>query len=188
MEDREIIDLFFARSERAIVELSYKYGGVCRKVSFQILNNLEDVEECVNDAYLGVWNSIPPSRPDPLIAYVCRITKNVSLNKLRHRQALKRSHFAEIPLSEIESLEGGIPAAENVEEQWSQEELNQSIDCFLRKLDQKSRVMFVKRYWFSQSTQSIAQEFGMRENSVTVKLFRIREKLRKHLEKEGVRL
>jgi len=188
MEDREILDLFFQRSEQAIAQLQYKYGALMRKVAFGLLQDLEDAEECVNDACLGAWNAIPPERPDPLSAYVCRITKNLALNKLRWHRAKKRNHELTQSYQELEELEGRLPAAKSAEEVWSEEQVTKSIKRFLDGLDRKNRIMFVKRYWFGQSTQSIAKEFSMRENSVAVRLSRLREKLRDHLEKEGILL
>ena len=186
MEDREIIELFFRRSERAITELSYKYGSKMRRVAFYLLQDLEDAEECVNDAYLGVWNSIPPERPDPLLAYVCRVTKNAAIGRFRYRTAKKRNYSLERSLEELEELEGSLPGAKTLEEQWEDQRLSETIHGFLESLDKKSRVTFVKRYWFGQSTESIAKELSMSENGVAVKLHRLRKKLKKHLEKEGV--
>ena len=188
MEDKEIIELFFQRSEQAIANLAYKYGGLMRKVAFHLLQDLEDTEECVNDAYLGAWNSIPPERPDPLSTYVCRITKNLAMNKLRYNQAKKRNAALERSLQELEELEGSLPAAENTEDAWTARHLTEAIESFLDGLDRKNRVMFVKRYWFGQSVESIAKELSMRENSVAVRLKRIRAKLKDYLEKEGILL
>lgn len=186
MEDQEIIELFFQRSEQAIVELSYQYGSMMRRVSFGILQDFEDAEECVNDAYLGVWNNIPPERPNPLAAYLCRITKNLSLNRLRYQQAKKRNLSMERSLEELEEIEGSLPAAGTPEEAWSEKELTKAIEKFLRGLDQKSRILFVKRYWFLISEEDLADEMDMRRNAVAVKLFRIRKKLKEYLRKEGV--
>lgn len=186
MEDREIIELFFQRSERAIAELSYKYGSKMRRVAFHLLQDLEDAEECVNDAYLATWNAIPPERPDPLLAYVCRVTKNVSITRLRKKKAKKRNVALERSLEELEELEGALPSGKTLEEQWEDERITEAIQSFLEGLDQKSRVTFVKRYWFGQSLESIAKDLSMRENGVAVKLLRIRRKLKKYLEKEGI--
>lgn len=183
MEDSRIIELFFARSERAITELSLKYGGICRKVAFHILNNSQDVEECVNDAYLGVWNSIPPERPDPLVTYVCRITRNLALKKYRYNAAQKRNSFYDMSLSELEEC---IPAAGQEPASCSEEDLTRMIEAFLDSMDKKSRIMFVKRYWYAEPVKAIAEEFGMTENHAAVKLLRIRGKLKDYLEKRGV--
>lgn len=183
MEDGKIIELFFARSERAVVELSNKYGRVCRKIAFNILNNLQDAEECVNDAYLGAWNSIPPQNPNPLVTYICRITRNIALKKYRYDTAKRRNGYYDISLSELEEC---IPSDPQGISSGTEEELTKVIENFLSSLDKKSRVMFIKRYWYVESVKVMAKEFGMTENSVSVKLLRIREKLKRHLEKEGI--
>lgn len=183
MEDSRIIELFFSRSEQAISELAYKYGKVCRKIAVNILNNAEDAEECVNDAYLGVWNSIPPQKPNPLVTYICKITRNVALKKYRYNTAKRRNGYYDISLSELEE---GIPSVRQDTASCTGEELTKVIENFLNTLDKKSRVMFVKRYWYAESVKEIAEEFGVTENSISVKLLRIREKLRKYLIREGV--
>lgn len=183
MEDSRIIELFFSRSEQAISELAYKYGKVCRKIAVNILNNVEDAEECVNDAYLGAWNSIPPQKPNPLVTYICKITRNVALKKYRYNTAKRRNGYYDISLSELEEC---IPSARQDTASCTGEELTKVIENFLNTLDKKSRVMFVKRYWYAESVKEIAEEFGVTENSISVKLLRIREKLRKYLIREGV--
>lgn len=183
MKDSRIIELFFSRSEQAIVELAYKYGRICRKIAFNILNNLEDAEECVNDTYLGAWNSIPPKMPNPLVTYICKITRNIALKKYRYNTAKRRNGFYDISLSELEEC---IPAVRQDIASCTEEELTKVIENFLNTLDKKSRVMFVKRYWYTESIKAMAEEFGMTENSISVKLLRIRGKLREYLEQEGI--
>lgn len=183
MEDVKIIELFLLRSEQAIVELSYKYGGICRKIAFNILNNLEDTEECVNDTYLGVWNSVPPQKPNPLVTYVCKIARNVSLKKYRYNTAKRRNGFYDVSLSELEDC---IPNATQDSRSCSDEDLSRIIGDFLDSLDKKSRVMFVKRYWYAESIKEISEEFGKTENYISVKLLRIRGKMKTYLESKGV--
>lgn len=183
MEDKRIIELFFLRSEQAITELAYKYGSTCKKIAYNILNNLEDADECVNDAYLGAWNSIPPQNPNPLVTYVCKITRNTALKRYRYNTAEKRNGYYAISLSELEEC---IPAAGKEVGCSAEEELVRAIEGFLSLLDKKSRVMFVKRYWYAEPVKAIAEDFGMTENHVAVKLSRVREKLKKYLEKEGI--
>lgn len=185
MKDGEIIELFFLRSERAISELDLKYGRICRRIAFNILNNLEDAEECTNDTYLGIWNSIPPESPDPLAAYVFKTAKNSALKKYRYNTAKKRNSHYDISLSELEDY---IPVAEMKARTCSEEELKEALESFLDSLDKKSRVMFVKRYWYSEPVKDIAEEFGITENHAAVKLSRIRNKLKAYLEKKGVML
>ena len=177
MDDKQSIRLFFERSEQAITELSQKYGSLCFQVADNILNDHQDAEECVNDAYLGAWNSIPPQSPDPLRAYICRIVRNRSLKKLRTNSAIKRGSQFEVSLSE---LEDGIPD-NSMDEQLSISELSAQINAFLAALPKDDRLMFVKRYWFSESISELADAFGTTENNVSVRLSRIRGKLHQYL-------
>lgn len=181
MEDRKIIELFLMRSELAIQSLAAKYERLLHKISFQILHNDEDVAECINDTYLGVWNAIPPKEPNPLSAFVCKIARNVSLNKYRSNTAGKRNASMEVSLEE---LERSIPTP-SAEEEWSAKELGEQINRFLHTLDVKNRVLFVRRYWFADSVKEIAADLHMSENLVSVRLKRIRKQLQQYLEQEG---
>lgn len=180
MDDKQIIRLFFERSEQAITELSQKYGDLCMKIARRILNDHQDAEECVNDAYLGAWNSIPPQSPDLLRAYICRIVRNRSLKKLRANTAIKRGSQFEVSLSELEDC---IPD-NSMDEQLSISELSAQINAFLAALPKDDRLMFVKRYWFSESISELADAFGITENNVSVRLSRIRGKLHQYLNRE----
>ena len=181
MEDNEIIELFFLRSEAAIAALAEKYERLLYRISFNILNNKEDVSECLNDTYLGVWNAIPPRRPNPLTAFVCRIIRNLSLKKYRRNTAAKRNNAFDTSLDELE-LYIPVPSAED---EWNAAELGKAIDRFLGTLDAQNRILFVRRYWFSDSVKDIAALMKMRENLVSVRLNRICRQLKKYLEKEG---
>ena len=182
MEDSKIIDLFFARQEQAIVELSQKYGAVCSKIARNILSNSFDAEECVNDAYLGAWNTIPPKRPDQLSAYICRIVRNLSISRYHSNTAVKRNSFYDIALDELEEC---LASAASVEEEISAKELSGLLERFLETLDTENRVMFMRRYWYSDSVSDIAERFHMSSNNVSVRLSRIRGRLKKFLRKEG---
>lgn len=181
LDDSKIIDLFYARSEQAIVELSNKYGAVCSKVAKNILNNSLDAEECVNDAYLGAWNTIPPQRPNPLLTYICRIVRNLSIMKYHSNTAAKRNSFYDMALDELEEC---FASAGTVEEEISAKELSELLDRFLDTLDRENRVIFVRRYWYGDSVPDIAERFHMSCNLVSVRLTRIRGKLKNYLEKE----
>ena len=183
MEDSKIIELFFARSEQAVVELSAKYGNVCSRVSKNILDNSLDAEECVNDAYLAAWNTIPPQKPDPLLTYVCRIVRNLSLKRHHSNTAQKRNSFYDAALDELSEC---IASNTTIEEEVLVKELSQRINVFLASLRKKERIMFVKRYWYCDSIAEIAKCFHMSSNHVSVRLLRIREKLRKYLREEGL--
>ena len=182
MDDRQIIGLFYERSDRAIAELAKKYGKLCLTIAHHILNDPQDAEECVNDAYLGVWNSIPPQTPDSLRPYLCRIVRNVSLKKSRANAALKRGCGCELSLSEMEDC---IPDNSAYDE-LSIKELAAQMNEFLSSLSRDDRVMFLKRYWFSESLSEIAETFGITAHNASVRLMRIRGKLREFLnDKEG---
>lgn len=183
LEDSKIIELFFERSEQAIVELSEKYGNICSRVSKNILKNELDAEECVNDAYLAAWNTIPPQEPSPLLTYICRIVRNLSLKKYHSNTALKRNNFYDATLDELVEC---IASNVTIEDEVFAKELAQKLNDFLVSLRQKERVMFVRRYWYCDSVSEIASCFHMGSNAVSVRLLRIREKLRKYLKKEGI--
>lgn len=185
MDDREIIELFFERNEQAIKELSEKYGAVFVKVAYNILNNLQDAEECVNDAYLGAWNTIPPQNPNPLLSYVCRIVRNLAIKKYHANTAAKRNSVYDAALDELENC---FPSSASAEDKLNAAETARIIDGFLETLDKQSRIMFVRRYWHSDSIEDIAKLFHTSRHNISVRLSRIREKLRKHLIKEGVSL
>ena len=183
MDDSKIIELFFECSEQAIMELSNKYGTICNKVAVNILKNRLDAEECINDAYLGVWNSIPPQRPDPLLTYICKIVRNLSVKRYHSNTAEKRNSFYDVALDELEEC---IPSNFSVEDELLANQLSWYIDDFLDSLEQENRVMFVRRYWYADSVSDIAAMFHMSSRNVTMRLLRIRERLRKFLEKEGL--
>ena len=183
MEDREIIELFFERSEQAIVELSEKYGSVCARVANNILNDRTDAEDCVNDAYLGAWDTIPPQRPNPLLSYVCRIVRNLAIKRYHSNTAAKRNSTYDVSLDELENC---FPASDSVEDEFDAKETARIIDDFLETLDEENRVMFVRRYWHAASIEELAELFHTSKHNISVRLSRTREKLKKHLIKEGV--
>jgi RNA polymerase sigma factor (sigma-70 family) len=183
MEDSKIIDLFFDRSERAIIELSNKYGKICSRVSLNILNNPLDADECINDAYLGVWNNIPPQKPDPLLAYVCRIVRNLSIKRYYSNTAFKRNSYYDIAFEELENC---ITSLNSIDREYNANELSEIINDFLDTLDKDNRVMFVRRYWFSDSLTELAKTFEITEHNASVRLFRIRGRMKKYLTERGV--
>ena len=178
IEDEKIIDLFFNRSEKAIQELDIKYGKVCHKLSYNILNNKQDAEECVNDAYLGAWNAIPPTRPNPLLSYIVKIVRNISLKIYWRKEAAKRSGHYTIALEEIE---GYIADQKTVEDEIEARELARIIEEFLDTLTVENRVIFMRRYWFADSYKDIAEFVGLSEKNISVRLTRIREKMKQYL-------
>ena len=183
MEDKRIIELFFERSEQAINELSAKYGEICHKVAVNILKNHYDADECVNDAYLAAWNTIPPETPNPLLTYICRIVRNLSVKRYHKNTAQKRNSYYDAALDELENC---FPSATTVQDEINAMELAKMIDDFLDSLDKTNRIMFVRRYWFSDSITDIAAMYGMNNHAVTVRISRTREKLRRYLTERGV--
>lgn len=181
-EDSKIIELFFARSEQAIAELSAKYGTACGRIARNILNNNLDAEECVNDAYLAAWNTIPPQRPDPLRTYIFRIVRNIAIAKYHTKTSKKRNSYYDVALEELESC---LADSVTAEQEISANELSHKIDSFLDTLDKANRIIFVRRYWYADSISDIAKMFQMSNNNVSVCLSRTRKKLKKYLKKEG---
>ncbi|MFT4146540.1 MAG: sigma-70 family RNA polymerase sigma factor [Mobilitalea sp.] len=182
MEDSQIIELYFKRSESAIKETKAKYGKLCYHIAFNILKSKEDAEECENDTYLKAWDSIPPKEPDPLPAYLCKIVRNLALQKYEYYTAKKRNRNLELVYNELEEC---IPGGFDLEDHYSEGQLSQLIDTFLRGIDQESRILFVLRYWHTNPIKVIAARFHMSESKVKSSLFRTRNKLKIYLEEEG---
>ena len=183
MDDSQIIDLFFARSELAISELDDKYGKVCHKLANNILGNTQDAEECVNDTYLGTWNAIPPQRPDPLLSFVCVLVRRYSIMRYRANTAMKRNSSYDACMEEIENC---IAAPGRVEDHYEAKVLARTIERFLDTLNRENRVIFMRRYWYSDSYAAIAALTGLTEKNVSVRLARVRKQLRDYLMKQGV--
>ena len=183
MEDKEIIDLFYERSEQAIGELAKKYGQLVRRVANNILSDPEDAAECENDTYLACWNSIPPEYPMVLTSYLCRIARNTAISKYRLCTAQKRNSHYDMALEELADC---LAANGNPEEEIQARELGAALNRFLETLKAEDRIIFLRRYWFSDSVSEIAKKLAGTENRVSVRLFRIREKLRRFLKKEGL--
>ena len=178
MNDERIIELFFERSEQAIKALDEKYGRTCHKVSYNILNNRQDAEECVYDAYLGTWNAIPPAKPNPLLAFVCKIVRNISLKRYEQNTAAKRNSYYDVAMEELGDC---LAATTTTEEEIAEHELTEIIESFLDLLSKENRVIFLRRYWFSDTYADIAKQVGMTEKNVSVRLTRIRKELREYL-------
>ncbi|MBQ9779773.1 MAG: RNA polymerase sigma factor [Clostridia bacterium] len=183
MDDSRIVDLFWARDERAISETSIKYGAYCTQIAHNILHNLQDAEECVNDTYLRTWNAIPPSRPTKLGAFVGKITRRLALDKFKARSAEKRK--GDTFGTSLEELGECIPSRE-FEEEESARIIGEAINGFLKKELPTARKIFVCRYFYGDSIEDICQRFDMTEAKVKSSLFRSRRRLRAHLEKEGI--
>ena len=182
MEDKKIIELFFARSERAIECVRERYGDLCRHIASNMLSDPEDVEECLSDTYLALWNAIPPAQPQKLRPFVARIARNQAGNKLAYNSARKRGREVTVPLVELEPW---LASSRDVEGELDGKELTRAIERFLLTLDADSRNVFLRRYWFCDSVEQIAAGFGATESWVKSRLLRTRSKLRSYLIKEG---
>ena len=178
IHDEKIIELFFDRSEQAIRELDTKYGKACFKLSYNIVNNRQDAEECVNDSYLGMWNAIPPARPNPLLSFVLRIVRNLSVKMYWKNKAEKRNSEYTVAMQEVESF---LTASNSTEEEVEARELARMIEDFLDMQTVEDRVIFMRRYWFSDSYGDIAKKVGLSEKNVSVRLTSLRKKLRDYL-------
>ncbi len=183
MNDCDIVELFFDRSEQAILETGKKYGRYCHTIAYNILRNKEDAEECVNDTYLKAWNSIPPKRPNRLQTYLGKITRNLALNKLEQSTAQKRGK-GQVPLV-LDELAECIPDTKSSTDIVEDMYVKELLDCFLDALPTETRIIFIRRYWYMSSVKDIAREYKLTESNVTVTLFRTRKKLKEFLEKEG---
>ena len=177
-DDEKIISMFFERSEQAIQELDNKYGKICRSFSYNIVSSRQDAEECVNDAYLGAWNAIPPAKPNHLLNYIVKIVRNISLNLYWRNAAIKRNSVYTIALQEIEAC---IADHNTVEDEIETKELTCIIENFLDTLTVENRVIFIRRYWFYDSYEDIAKFAGLSEKNISVRLTRIRAKLKQYL-------
>ena len=183
MEAESIKTLLFSRSEKGLEELDKAYGKLCRGIAMNILRDPLDAEECVNDAYFAVWNRIPPADPASLSAYLCRIVKNICIDRLRRNTAEKRNTAYCITMEELTE---DIPAFSDVEEEVLQHELIEEISSFVRALPTEKQFLFVQRYWFAEEVPDIAKAIGKSSHYVSVKLFRIRKQLAEYLAEKGV--
>ena len=184
MEDSQIIDLYWARSEQAVQETDTKYGGYCRSIAHNILKNREDSEECVSDTWLNAWNAMPPKRPSVLSAFLGKITRNLAFDRWKAAHAEKRGGGS-LPLA-LDELDECIAAKGGVEAAFDEKELSHAIDAFLRTLPERECSIFLRRYWYVDSVQDIAARYALRENTAKSILFRTREKLRRYLAGEGI--
>ena len=182
MKDEQILDLYWARSENAISETEKKYGRYCYSIAYQILWNEEDVKEVLNDTYLKVWNTIPPQRPSILKSYVGMISRQLALNFYEKQHTKKRGGQVLLVLEELAECIPDKNASADIGENLA---LSDALSQFLWNLPQKTRSIFVRRYWYMSSITEIAKDFSMKESNVTMHLLRTRKKLEKFLIKEG---
>lgn len=180
MEDEKILRLLFARSESAIDALMRKFGRQVTAIARNILGLEQDAQEAVNDTWLAVWDAIPPARPKPLGAFVCRIGRNISLNQLRSRTAQKRDSRYDLCMEELSQI---LPDT-TTEELVDARALGRCINDYLGGLEAQARWLFLRRYWFGDSVKELSRQTGLSENVLSVRLHRLRKQLKEHLIKE----
>lgn len=186
MDDAKIVQLYWERDEQAIPATAAKYGNYCTSIAKNILGSPEDAEECVNDAYLNAWNSIPPNRPSILSAFLGKIVRNVSLNRYKHNAADKRGG-GELPVV-LDELSDLVSGKDDVEQEMDRKELVKAMDGFLGSLSPDKRSIFVSRYWYTNSVSEIAERHGMTAGAVSMTLNRLRLKLHNYLLERGFEL
>lgn len=186
MEDRKIVELYLARSEEAIQATDEKYGRYCHKIAFNILGNSEDSEECVNDAYMRAWGSIPPNEPKSLSSFIGKITRNLALDMLRKKNSDKRGG-GEIPLV-LDEISEFVSGGDQIERLHDSQEITAALNSFLADLGDVERGVFMRRYWMMEPIADIGKRYGLSTSNTTTLLFRLRGKLKKHLTKEGITL
>lgn len=181
MDDEKIIALYFERNEDAILETKNKYGNYCYIIAYNILRSSEDSNECVNDTLNGAWNTIPPAKPTKLQSFLARITRNIAIDRFRYNSAQKRDTNVQLVIDEYFEC---IPNKDaSIEDEVV---LKQAINGFLFSLDPRTRVIFMRRYWYAMSVKEIAKSMQISENRVSVLLHRTREKFKDYLTKEGI--
>ena len=182
-DDARMIQLLWDRSDRALEVIAQVYGDRCLHLAQSILHNVQDAEECVNDAYLQLWRTIPPTTPTSLEAYLLKTVRNVCLNRMAHNNAQKRgSGVPGIPLQELEQTLSDIELPED------SRDIRRAINSFLGTLDKRDILLFVRRYWYADSIEDLAEASGMKPNAVHQRLHRLRKKLHRHLTKGGISL
>lgn len=186
MDDSSIVQLYWQRDEKAIEASEEKYGGYCHKIAWNILQSKEDAEECVADTWMGAWRAMPPHRPQRLATFLGKITRNLSCNRLNAQMAVKRGG-GEITLVLDELLEC-IPASNTVEKTIEDEQLGQAMNTFLYTLPERECNVFLRRYWYVESFEEIANRYHLKAGNVKMIVSRVRRKLRNYLEKEGFTL
>lgn len=182
MEDSEIIRLLFQRDQQALTGLAGAYGSLCGGLALRILGDRRDAEECVNDVWLRVWNAIPPARPERLPAYLCRITRNLALDRLAGCRRQKRGGESAFLLCELSEC---LPARWDTEE-LADDSVARAIEDFLSGLDRRSRTLFLRRYFYAEPVSTLAEAFSMKASTVSTTLNRLRTRLRHYLEQEGI--
>ena len=184
MEDRQIVELYWQRSEQAVAETDRKYGRYCEAIAYAVCSDRQDAEECVNDTWLRAWNAMPDKRPTALGAFLGRITRNLAINLFERKNRQKRGG-GQMTVA-LEELEDCIPGREDPQRQVELEELRQAVGRFVAELNETEKVVFTARYWYLKSVEEIAGRMGFTQSRVKSLLFRLRRRLGRYLEEEGL--
>lgn len=185
MDDNKIIELYWVRNEIAIKETSLKYGGLCTRIAQNILSSYEDSEECVNDTYFAVWNAIPDKKPNIFSAFIGRITRNLALKKYEYISASKRNPTA---ITSFDELGDCVSGTDSVESEAESRRVESMISKFLWLQREEKRNVFIRRYWYFDSIESICRSTGFSQSKVKSMLYGMRQKLRTYLESEGIEI
>ena len=185
MEDTAIVDLYWQRSDRAISETDRKYGRYCHSIAFNFVRNNEDAEECVNDTYFALWNALPSQKPSIFSAFIGRITRNLALKKYEYISASKRNPAV---VTSFEELSDCVSGTDNVESEVESRQIENMISTFLWRQGEEKRNVFIRRYWYFDSIETICSSTGFSQSKVKSMLYEMRRKLRANLEREGIEL
>lgn len=185
MEDQKIVELYWERSEAAILETQKKYGRYCHYIAYNILYSDRDAEECVNDTYIKAWTAMPPHRPERLSAFLGKITRNTALDRYERNRAKKRDAEVALILDEMGQC---IPDAKTGGSMADELALKEAINGFLRSLPLQTRMLFVRRYWYMSPVKELSREFGLTVSNVKVTLLRTRNKFKAYLEQEEIEI
>ena len=183
IDDEKVVEMLWGRCEDALSVIERRYGRLAYSLSYNILHVNEDAEECVSDALLAVWNTIPPKRPKSLLAYICSLVRNISFNRYDYNHASKRNGEMNVILDELDEV---IPSSENVAEDVERGRISEVINAFLAEEKEKDRIIFVRRYYYSDGISDIAERVGISEAALAMRLSRMRARLKKKLEEEGI--
>ena len=184
ISDEEILSLFRQRKESAITETDRKYGALVFRIADNILHDPADSEECRNDAYLSLWNAIPPASPASLAAYLVRVTRNLALD--RYRKNTRKKEIPPVLTCSAEELIGGIQAEEPLDDPLSSSELGALLNTFVKTLPKRQKYIFIERFYFSSSVCDIAAELSVSVPTVYRELDSIRAELKRYLERNGI--
>ena len=182
MEDEEIVELLYVHDDKGLVETKSKYNDLLNSLSFRIVRNREDTDQCVNDTYMKVWDTIPPYKPNYFKSFICKIVRQISIDKYRYNHRKERDNSEIVYLSDMDYE---VKDKKNIEDELSERLLVGELNKFIDNLDVENRVLFVRKYFFFEDSKSLSKRYGISENNINVKMLRVRNKLRDYLESEG---